>query len=195
MRSNDDDQESLFGAGGGQAPLAQRMRPQNLDAIVGQKHFLNDRFRKMLFSDKWSGLIFWGPPGSGKTTLATVVAQVTERRFQMLSAVTSGVKDIREVLERSKAEVRAGRPAHILFIDEVHRLNKAQQDVFLPYLEDGSIRFIGATTENPSFEINNAIASRCLIFHFDPLRKKDRRSTRTCSSALLPLRSAMRGAR
>jgi putative ATPase len=149
------------------------MRPQSLDRIVGQAHFLNDRFRKMLTSDKWTGLVFWGPPGSGKTTLASVIAQVTQRPFFSLSAVTSGVKEIREELERSRAQVRTGRPAHILFIDEVHRLNKAQQDVLLPFLEDGSIRFIGATTENPSFEINNAIASRCLIFHFDPLSQAE----------------------
>lgn len=175
MRSND--QDSLFSANAtGQAPLAQRMRPQSLDTIVGQKHFLNDRFRKMLASDKWSGLVFWGPPGSGKTTLATVIANVTRRPFHTLSAVQAGVKEMREIMERSKLDVRSGKVAHILFIDEVHRLNKAQQDVFLPYLEEGSIRFIGATTENPSFEINNAIASRCLIFHFDPLPQAELRT-------------------
>src|SRR5690606_2460519 len=102
---------------------------------------------------KWTGFIFWGPPGTGKTTLASVVAEQTHRPFEMLSAVTAGVKDIREVLDRSKQDVRMGKLARILFIDEVHRLNKAQQDVLLPFLEDGSIRFIGATTENPSFEI------------------------------------------
>ena len=152
-----------------QSPLAQRMRPQSLGEIIGQTHFLNERFKRILQTDKWTGFIFWGPPGTGKTTLASVIAQLTMRPFESLSAVTAGVKDIREVLERSRAEVRAGRIARILFIDEVHRLNKAQQDVLLPYLEDGSIRFIGATTENPSFEINNAIASRCIIFHFNPL--------------------------
>lgn len=114
-------------------------------------------------------MIFWGPPGCGKTTLANVVAQTTQRPFRTLSAVTSGVKDIREILELSRSEHRAGRPAWILFIDEVHRLNKGQQDVLLPFLEEGSIRFIGATTENPSFEINNAIASRCTVFHFKAL--------------------------
>src|SRR5690606_37849016 len=100
-------------------------------------------------------------------------AEMTHRPFRTLSAVTAGVKDIRAVLERSKDEVRAGQRAHILFIDEVHRLNKAQQDVLLPYLEEGSIRFIGATTENPSFEINNAIASRSVIFHFEPLSREE----------------------
>ena len=162
-----DEQSSLFESQAeAQSPLAQRSRPTRLETIVGQKHFLNDRFRRLLQSDKWTGFIFWGPPGTGKTTLATVIAQITQRPFESLSAVTAGVKDIREVLERSRGEVRSGRMARILFIDEVHRLNKAQQDVLLPYLEDGSIRFIGATTENPSFEINNAIASRCIIFQF-----------------------------
>lgn len=154
-------------------PLAQRMRPKELDQVQGQRHFLNERFFRMLDSDKWTGLIFWGPPGSGKTTLATVIANRTQRQFQALSAVTSGVKEIREKLEISKAAFRMGNPAHILFIDEVHRLNKAQQDVLLPYLEEGSARFIGATTENPSFEINNAIASRCVIFHFQPLEDRE----------------------
>ncbi len=119
------------------------------------------------------GLYFLGPPGSGKTTLATVVANKTKRPFDSLSAVTAGVKEIREILERSRQGVRLGQLARILFIDEVHRLNKAQQDVLLPYLEDGSIRFIGATTENPSFEINNAIASRSVIFHFNPLAEPE----------------------
>jgi putative ATPase len=174
MATDRDPQDTLFDATASQqSPLAQRMRPQDLDAIIGQRHFLNDRFRRLLQSDKWTGFVFWGPPGTGKTTLASVIAQITYRPFQMLSAVTAGVKDIREVLDRSKAEVRTGRVAHILFIDEVHRLNKAQQDVLLPYLEEGSIRFIGATTENPSFEINNAIASRCVIFHFNPLSREE----------------------
>ncbi len=162
-------QDSLFDAPTFQTPLAHRMRPQALDQIEGQEHFLNQRFRQLLASDKWTGMIFWGPPGCGKTTLANVVAQITSRPFHTLSAVTSGVKDIRELLDLSKRDVRAGRPAWVLFIDEVHRLNKGQQDVLLPFLEEGSIRFIGATTENPSFEINNAIASRCSIFHFKAL--------------------------
>ncbi len=149
------------------------MRPGELSEVIGQKHFLNDRFDKLIRSDRWAGLIFWGPPGTGKTTLASVIAGVTKRPFDMLSAVTSGVKDIKEVLEKSKGDVRVGRPAHILFIDEVHRLNKAQQDVLLPFLEEGSIRFIGATTENPSFEINNAIASRSVIFRFNSLTPEE----------------------
>jgi len=149
------------------------MRPQTLDALVGQKHFLNPGFEKMLQTDRWVGLIFWGPPGTGKTTLARVIANQTGRPFESKSAVTSGVKELREIMERSKTAVQSGLPASILFIDEVHRLNKAQQDVLLPFLESGAIRFIGATTENPSFEINNAICSRSVIYHFDPLKEED----------------------
>lgn len=156
-----------------EAPLAQKMRPESFENVMGQKHFLNDRFRELIRSDKWAGLIFWGPPGTGKTTLATVIARVTDRPFVTLSAVTAGVKEIREALDKSKKQVLVGGKAHILFIDEVHRLNKSQQDVLLPYLEEGSIRFIGATTENPSFEINNAIASRAVIFHFNPLEREN----------------------
>ncbi len=162
-------QDSLFDRVSTQSPLAHRMRPTSLEAIEGQSHFLNPRFKQLLASDQWTGMLFWGPPGCGKTTLANVVAQETRRPFHTLSAVTAGVKEIREILELSRRDFRAGRPSWILFIDEVHRLNKAQQDVFLPYIEEGSIRFIGATTENPSFEINNAIASRCTVFHFKAL--------------------------
>lgn len=166
---NSDPQESLFSSNSADTPLAHRCRPKDLSEMVGQDHFINTRFRALLNSDKWSGFIFWGPPGTGKTTLATIIAQITKRPYQALSAVTCGVKEIKEVLEKSRLDFRSGRPAHILFIDEVHRLNKNQQDVLLPFLEEGSIRFIGATTENPSFEINNAIASRVIIFRFNAL--------------------------
>lgn len=163
-------QQSLFTAEAtAQSPLAHSLRPQSLADIVGQSHFLNERFHKILTSDRWTGFIFWGPPGTGKTTLAKVISQITDRPFDTLSAVTAGVKELREVLEKSKSGVRLGQLARILFIDEIHRFNKAQQDVLLPYLEEGSVRFIGATTENPSFEINRAIASRCLIFPFQAL--------------------------
>lgn len=148
-------------------PLAKRMRPADLSKVVGQKHILNARFHKLIETDKWVGLIFWGPPGTGKTTLASVISQMTKRPFQSISAVTAGVKEIRAILDQSRLDINSGKTAHIMFIDEVHRLNKAQQDVLLPFLEDGSIRFIGATTENPSFEINSAIASRTIIFHFN----------------------------
>lgn len=173
LKLSSQDSETLFSASANlDAPLAQRRRPTTLEDIVGQRHFLNDSFKRILESDRWSGFIFWGPPGTGKTTLASVIALITKRPFVGLSAVVAGVKEIREVLEKSKGEIRMGRPAWILFIDEVHRLNKAQQDVLLPFLEEGSIRFIGATTENPSFEINNAIASRCVIFNFKALAEE-----------------------
>jgi putative ATPase len=162
-------QDSLFDAATTESPLAHRMRPTSIEGIEGQGHFLNPRFKQLLSNDQWTGMLFWGPPGCGKTTLASLVADTTRRPFHTLSAVTSGVKDIREILDRSKNDHRSGRKAWILFIDEVHRLNKGQQDVLLPFLEEGSIRFLGATTENPSFEINNAILSRCTVFRFNSL--------------------------
>jgi|688.fasta_scaffold134717_2 putative ATPase len=167
------DQETLFSTDSSQIPLAERERPQSLESLVGQNHILNGRFRRMLETDRWTGFVFWGPPGTGKTSLARIIANFTRRKFHLLSGVTCGVKDIREVLEASRNAFRAGQLAHILFIDEVHRLNKSQQDVLLPFLEEGSIRFIGATTENPSFEINNAIASRSVIFRFNPLTEPE----------------------
>ncbi len=182
-----DEQDTLFSASAAsQAPLAQQMRPRQIDDIIGQGHFLNESFRRILASDRWTGFIFWGPPGTGKTTLASVIAGITKRTYHTLSAVTSGVKDIREVLDLSRSDVRSGKLAHILFIDEVHRLNKSQQDVLLPYLEEGAIRFIGATTENPSFEINNAIASRCVIFHFNPLDEEALRKILTRAATRFP---------
>ncbi len=161
--------DTLFDAPSTDTPLAHKVRPKSLEGIEGQEHFLNPRFKQLLSNDQWTGMIFWGPPGCGKTTLAGLVADTTRRPFHTLSAVSSGVKDIREVLDRSKNDHRSGRKAWILFIDEVHRLNKGQQDVLLPFLEEGSIRFLGATTENPSFEINNAILSRCTVFRFNAL--------------------------
>lgn len=161
--------DTLFDVPSADTPLAHRMRPKTLESMEGQEHFLNPRFKQLLSNDQWTGMLFWGPPGCGKTTLAGLVADATRRPFHTLSAVSSGVKDIREVLDRSKSDHRSGRKAWILFIDEVHRLNKGQQDVLLPFLEEGSIRFLGATTENPSFEINNAILSRCTVFRFNAL--------------------------
>lgn len=165
--------ETLFTANSNQVPLAEKQRPESWDSLVGQPHILNDRFRRILETDRWTGFIFWGPPGTGKTSLARIIAGITQRKFHLLSGVTCGVKEIKAVLEGSKADFRMGRPSHILFLDEIHRLNKSQQDVFLPYLEEGSIRFIGATTENPSFEVNNALASRSLSFQFKALSKPD----------------------
>lgn len=167
------EQPTLFSVDMRESPLPLRLRPLRLEDIVGQKHFLNEGFHRLLLSDKWTGFIFWGPPGTGKTTLASVIARLTSRPFEQHSAVISGVKEIREVLELSRQEVHSGKPARILFIDEVHRWSKAQQDVLLPYSEDGSIRFIGATTENPSFEVNKGICSRCVIYHFNPLSEDE----------------------
>lgn len=167
------DTDTLFSQASHNLPLAQRKRPKRVGDIVGQEHLINERFKSLLKSDCWSGFIFWGPPGTGKTSLAWVIASETGRPFHTISAVNTGVKEIREYLDRSVQDFRSGRSAHILFIDEFHRLNKAQQDVLLPFLEQGSIRFIGATTENPSFEVNNAVASRCLVFHFNPLSRSE----------------------
>lgn len=163
------EQETLFSTDRSQSPLAEQKRPESFEGLVGQTHILNTRFRRILESDRWTGFVFWGPPGTGKTSLAKIIAGFTKRKFHTLSAVTCGVREIKEVLEFSRQDFRNGKLAHILFIDEIHRLNKAQQDVLLPFLEEGSIRFIGATTENPSFELNNALASRSLIFQFKAL--------------------------
>jgi len=161
--------DTLFSTDRSQTPLAELYRPDKLESLVGQSHILNERFKKILESDRWTGFIFWGPPGTGKTSLARIIAGITQRKFHALSGVTCGVKDVKEILELSRTDFRLGKPARILFIDEIHRLNKAQQDVLLPFLEEGSIRFIGATTENPSFEVNNALASRSITFPFKAL--------------------------
>ena len=146
-------------------PLASRMRPRNLDEVVGQSHLIgkNKILRKIIESDNVPSMIFWGPPGVGKTTLARIIANETKSEFITFSAVTSGIKEIKKVMEEADSNKRMGINT-IVFVDEIHRFNKVQQDAFLPYVEKGSIVLIGATTENPSFEINNALLSRCRVF-------------------------------
>lgn len=155
-------------------PLASRMRPRNLNEFVGQTHLLgeNKLLRKMIESDNISSMIFWGPPGVGKTTLAMIIARETKSEFINFSAVTSGIKEIKKVMEDAEKNKSLGVKT-ILFVDEIHRFNKAQQDAFLPYVEKGSIILIGATTENPSFEINNALLSRCRVFVLKELSNRD----------------------
>ena len=155
-------------------PLASRMRPKTLDDYVGQRHLLGEGklLRNLIESDKVPSMILWGPPGVGKTTLASIIAEHTDSRFVKMSAMTSGTKEVREAMERAESARRNGRKT-ILFLDEIHRFNKAQQDVFLPYVERGSVVLIGATTENPSFEINPALLSRCRVFVLHPLGQED----------------------
>jgi putative ATPase len=152
------------------APLAARMRPQAIGDYLGQEALLSPGMplRESLDSGQLHSMIFWGPPGVGKTTLAQLVANCCEARFISISAVLAGVKDIRLAVEEAKTEQRYGRQT-VLFIDEVHRFNKAQQDAFLPYVEDGTLIFIGATTENPSFELNNALLSRARVYRLAAL--------------------------
>ena len=155
-------------------PLASRMRPNNIDEVVGQKHLIGEGkiLRKMIESDNISSMIFWGPPGVGKTTLARIIAKHTKSEFITFSAVTSGIKEIKKVMEDADNNRRLGVRT-IVFVDEIHRFNKAQQDAFLPFVEKGAIVLIGATTENPSFEVNNALLSRCRVFVLKELSKED----------------------
>lgn len=155
-------------------PLPARMRPQTLDEFAGQKHLLGEGkiLRRLIASDNISSMIFWGPPGVGKTTLARIIAQQTKATFIDFSAVTSGIKEIRQVMLQAD-ENRAYGMRTIVFVDEIHRFNKAQQDAFLPFVEKGSIILIGATTENPSFEVNSALLSRCKVFVLQALTRDD----------------------
>lgn len=155
-------------------PLSARMRPQNLDEYVGQSHLigLGKPLRRAIELGHSHSMILWGPPGTGKTTLAEIIASELDADVERLSAVTSGIKEIREAIERAKINRQAGRRT-LLFVDEVHRFNKSQQDAFLPYIEDGTIIFVGATTENPSFELNNALLSRARVYILKPLQAVD----------------------
>ena len=163
------EQMSMFsggGDGGGMAqPLAARLRPRDLSEFVGQEHLLGAGMvlRRLIEGDQVSSMIFWGPPGVGKTTLAQIIAARTKASFIEFSAVTSGIREIREVMQQADENRRFGART-IVFVDEIHRFNKAQQDAFLPFVEKGSIILIGATTENPSFEVNAALLSRCKVF-------------------------------
>ncbi len=155
-------------------PLAARLRPRTLEEYCGQKHLLGEGkvLRRLIESDNVSSMIFWGPPGVGKTTLARIIANRTEADFVDFSAVTSGIKEIKSVMEQAEKSRRFGKKT-ILFVDEIHRFNKAQQDAFLPFVEKGSIILIGATTENPSFEVNGALLSRCKVFVLQELKTEE----------------------
>ena len=155
-------------------PLASRMRPRDFSEFVGQGHLVGEgrMLRQMIERDQIPSMILWGPPGVGKTTLANVIANVTKANFVTLSAVTSGIREIKEIMARAESGRRLGVRT-VLFIDEIHRFNKAQQDAFLPYVEQGSIILIGATTENPSFEVNGALISRCKVFVLKGLETAD----------------------
>lgn len=157
------------------APLASRMRPQTLDEVVGQEHIVgkNRLLYRAIQADKLSSVIFYGPPGTGKTTLAKVIANTTSAVFRQVNATSAGKKDMEEVVQEAKNQAGMYGKKTILFVDEIHRFNKGQQDYLLPYVEDGTVILIGATTENPYFEVNSALISRSVIFELKPLTKKD----------------------
>lgn len=167
------EQQTLFG-GDNTRPLAARLRPRDLSEFVGQTHLLGEGkvLRRLIERDRISSMIFWGPPGVGKTTLARIIAGQTKATFIDFSAVTSGIKEIKQVMQQAEDNRRFGERT-IVFVDEIHRFNKAQQDAFLPFVEKGSIILIGATTENPSFEVNGALLSRCKIFVLQALATSD----------------------
>lgn len=167
-------QESLFSKRDQTSPLAYRVRPKTLDDFVGQEHLLGKGkiLREMIESDQVSSMIFWGPPGVGKTTLAQIIARKTSSHFITISAVNSGIKKIKGLMDEAEQNRDFGEST-ILFVDEIHRFNKAQQDAFLPYVEQGSVTLIGTTTENPSFEVNSALLSRCKVFVLQELTLED----------------------
>jgi len=189
------DQRDLFGGGGGdgggkrpprgrgaaapappeRAPLAERMRPRSLDEVVGQRHLLGPGhlLRRAIERDEVPSMILWGPPGSGKTTLARVIAEATHSTFVPFSAVLGGVAEVRAIIAEAQARARRGEGRTLLFVDEIHRFNKAQQDAFLPHVESGTVTLIGATTENPSFALNSALLSRARVYVLQPLSEDD----------------------
>ena len=161
--------------GGKEAPLAARMRPVTLEEFVGQEHIVGKG--KLLYraikSDRLSSIVFYGPPGTGKTTLAKIIANTTKSKFRQINATTAGIKDIKETVEEAKDDLGMYGTKTILFIDEIHRFNKSQQDALLPHVEDGTLVLIGATTENPYFEVNKALVSRSIVFELHQLEDKD----------------------
>jgi putative ATPase len=158
-----------------EAPLAARMRPRSFEEFMGQEHIVGPErvLRKTIEADQLMSVIFWGPPGSGKTTLARIIASITKSHFSPISAVTAGVADLRRIIEEARERQGMYAKRTILFIDEIHRFNKAQQDVILPYVEDGTITLIGATTENPSFEVISPLLSRCRVFTLNSLTNEE----------------------
>src|SRR3989304_7886015 len=157
------------------APLADQIRPRNLKEFVGQEHLVgpNKILQRLVENKELVSMIFWGPPGVGKTTLASIIAQSIDAYFVSFSAVLSGVKDIREVIEEAREQIKYYNKKTILFVDEIHRFNKAQQDAFLHHVEDGTITLIGATTENPSFEVNAPLLSRCKVLVLEQLTDEE----------------------
>src|SRR5436190_17985003 len=163
------------GSSAGAVPLAERLRPRSIDEVVGQRHLLaqGKPLAVAFAAGKPHSMILWGPPGSGKTTLARLMADAFDAEFIAISAVLAGIKDIRDAVVRADAVRQQYGRATILFVDEVHRFNKAQQDAFLPYVEQGVLTFIGATTENPSFEVNSALLSRAAVYVLEPLAEDE----------------------